>query len=127
MLDVTDPTSAQRWIDVFNVSGEVIPPFAALRMVGVNPELAVMVAKPDTNNSVFVLINGPASVPVNGYGLATNDFPAVAGILTSAAIGQTLGTVAGFWGLVNTGKGFKSIALGTAGKRVPIIRDFCVQ
>jgi hypothetical protein len=120
VLELRSPISEIRWLDVLNVSGEVIPPFAALRPTVVSSEGVISVAKPDTDSSSLVFFNGPTSIPIDGYGLATNHFPAHA---RGTGAGSA-GTVAGSWGLSSTKSGFTPIGSGGVGY-ITVIRNVC--
>lgn len=68
-----------------NYEGEVIPPYAVMRVAD-NPtlyknRLCWPVSRPDDISHQFQerglhFINGPLPIPLNGYGLATNQLPA---------------------------------------------------
>lgn len=88
-------------LPVRNDSGEEVPPFAVMRATGVverDGGLWVQkVTKPDTTFARLYLINGPAKIPVDGYGMATDGrrYPCIVGISTDTA------NVAGGWGVSN--------------------------
>lgn len=63
-------------ISVRNDSGEAIPPYAVMRQSGnavnIGDELVIPVSKPGTTFSRLYLINGPAAIPADGYGRASD-------------------------------------------------------
>lgn len=98
--------------------GEIIPPYAALRVL-TNPvfykdAICWPVCRPDDNSmntqqAGLHFFNGPAPIPVGGYGLATNDLPA------PALVDITVGAPQGAYGNVkSTGVAWMGIFLGFA-------------
>lgn len=63
-----------------NDSGEEIPPFAVLRPDGLvdrTDEWCLKVKKPDSTFAQRYYVNGPAAIPVDGFGMATDaSYPA---------------------------------------------------
>ena len=102
--------------------GEIIPPYAALRVLTNpiwyewegRPAICWPVCRPDDNSmntqqAGLHFFNGPAPIPVGGYGLATNDLPA------PVLVDITVGAPAPQYGNVNsTGVEWMGIFLGFA-------------
>lgn len=104
-----------------NDSGEAIPPFAVMRITGVNSSgtapWRVKVSKPNTTFYRYYLVNGPVRCPVsdNGWGTFIWD----AGYVlydtgSTPAIGETWGPQDGAWTIKKNRWGFNIVG-GNAG------------
>jgi len=107
--------SLSNWnIPFRNDSGEEVPPFAVLRVTGlttIGGRTVVTIGKPNTYGSQYShFVNGPITVPADGYGTCTNDFPAMVSANGTATVGQLWGPRSGSWELESSTPGF--IALG---------------
>ena len=105
MLIPQEYVEAVRWHPFRNVSGELVPALAALKVVAIDGVSGLYTCtKPDQNGlpPARVVFNGPADLDEGAYGHCTRDFPATA--LYEAndgvpAAGQIWGTKAGEWKL----------------------------
>lgn len=91
-------------IPVRNDSGEIIPAFAVLRPTGViekTGEWCVKVEKPNVDFAQRYYVNGPAAIPVDGFGMATDaSYPApVKRETATATYGDGWGVLSGSWEL----------------------------
>lgn len=99
-----------RWHPFKNDSGEAVPAWAALRIVGIDGNKVLYTCrKPNADGIADVVFNGPAEVPEGGHGLCTRDFPAF--VLYDPAdglpaAGQVWGTKANSWKLRKGQSGF---------------------
>ena len=95
-----------RWLPYRNDSGEIVPPYALLRVTGVatvNGQTMHTVAKPNASTTHLVwAFNDGASVAVDGIGLLTFDSPAVAKVNTGVVptAGAKYGPSSGQWYIV---------------------------
>jgi hypothetical protein len=114
---VITPKNGQdlRWVPIRNDSGEEIPGFACLKVVDVLSDGSLAVEKPDTNDEA-VWFSGPGPIPIEGYGHATRDWPAVA-LYDSAdgtpANGDEWGASAGSWRLRAARAGYRVLGGST--------------
>lgn len=102
-----------RWnIPFKNGSGEEIPPFAVMRITGIeifDGRSVVMVDKPNTYGSQYLhYINGPIAVADGKCSTCTNAFPALAKYNTgsSPTVGKLWGPRNGSWELQEETGGF---------------------
>ncbi len=103
-----DPTTYRdiRWLPYRNDSGETIPPYALLRITGVetsNGQTIYVAAKPNSSTTHLVwAFNDGASIGDDAYGLLTFDFPAVAKVDAGAAPvnNERWGPINGQWYIV---------------------------
>lgn len=119
MLEQTHEISEIRWLSCFNNSGEIIPAYAVMQIDSVATEndgtVLYSVVKPDTDHALHVLFNGPNAIAVDGYGIGTCDFPAVALYDTTLSAGdppdpgEGWGVQDGSWMLHYTYRGFVGI------------------
>lgn len=95
---------------VFNDSGEVIPPGAAVEPTGqIDAQGRVKVRKPTADSVLSVLLNSLAKIDVDGVGLASSPYPACTfAVHLSDTPGDRaeVGTKAGDWYLRTGQKGF---------------------
>lgn len=96
---------------VKNLSGQVVPPWAVVQIIGapaVNAEEFYSVSQPNGASKAKYLLNGPQSIAIGGYGACTDTYPA--GVLwagvTPPAIGVEWGPVVGSWAMSASGTGF---------------------
>lgn len=89
------------WVNVLNDTSEEIPPFALLRVTGLEADTnAIKVAKPNASSDVTLMVNGPLAIPVGGYGSATegSPVPIAYNILSGVPVeGEVWGSSAGSW------------------------------
>lgn len=98
-----------RWIPVRNVSGEVIPPRAAMEPVSKNADGSINVTKPNKDDSNTALINGDGAIAINGGGFGTWGWPVISmysSSSTPSSNGMVIGTRAGRWELYPGYDGF---------------------
>jgi len=91
-------------IPVRNDSGEEIPPFAVLRPIGpvdLTDEWCMKVGKPNATFAQRYYVNGPAAIPIDGFGMATDaSYPApVKRENATATYGDGWGVLSGSWEL----------------------------
>lgn len=107
--------SDQRYPPFWNVSGEVIPAYAAIRISGKRVVgaggTALEGSKPDGSDSV-VAVNGPSDVQINRSGRCTLDWPAT---VLSDSTGE-IGPVSGSFVMSASGSGYRVIGGLTSGK-----------
>lgn len=60
----------QRLVTVYNDSGEDVPPFAAMRLSGLNDDGLIKIDKPDADSTIDVVFNGPGVLEAEGVGTA---------------------------------------------------------
>lgn len=102
-----------RWVDVKNVSGEVIPRESVVMVTrAVNADKLIEVDKPDADNisPAMLMFTNALEIPVDGEGAATHDWPARC--TCDELGGENYGTGADSWELKIDGDGFQ--AWGTA-------------
>ena len=111
--DLRAPFFRKPWIRFTNGSGEVIPPYAFMRITGAtfdDDEIVLQCAKPNTTFQRFGVVNGPFQVgpDATDEGLCTT--LAQGGLVqvesASAAFGQTWGPTASQWYLTRYRYGF---------------------
>lgn len=76
--DHRSPTSNQRWIEVYNGSGETIPPYSIVEIDDSsmdNGRTYVTVIKPVHDCVENFLVTGHQCIGAGKYGYATNDYP----------------------------------------------------
>lgn len=111
-----DDRKAYHWRAVYNESGEEVPPFGVMMMVGIDIDTGmVSIDKPNRNDldPAMLLVNGEDSIPSNGEGTGTADGPMLVLYSTAAGIpvnGDSMGTVAGQWDLEKNKVGFLFIS-----------------
>lgn len=124
--------SLNNWETTFkNDSGETIPPFACMRVKGVEAlsgnRIAIKMGKPDTYGSQLShYINGPIEVANGKYGSCTNVFPAIvkagSGTLTN---GTLWGPRSGGWTIEKETGGFVVVSEHSSGfaivNRLPML------
>lgn len=120
--------SLNNWeIPFKNDSGETVPPFACMRVKGIETlgdRSIVTIGKPNTYGSQFShYLNGPIEVANGKYGSCTNVFPAIAKSGTGTLTNGTLwGPRSGVWTVeVKTG-GF--IVVGQHSSGLAIVDRF---
>lgn len=89
-------------VPIHNASGEEIPAYAVVEVDSVSnfgEDTLYEVKKPTTGATERYLINSPASVPVGGYGAATNQYPVDALVDGSPTIGDEIGPSSSSWEL----------------------------
>jgi hypothetical protein len=110
-------------IRVRNITLETIPPYGVMQLAGATtfgqePGYAAILPT-GANNAEYVL-NSPAEIPPNGYGSATDQYPADAAyqynLDAQPALNAEWGPVFGSWLLSASGKGF--LILGGADQGV---------
>ena len=88
-----------RWnITVQNLSSEAAPPYAALQVIGSTAfgnDTVYSVVKPNGAPGAEILLNSPAAIEPNGYGAATDSYPAEVAITGTPAFGAELGPTGG--------------------------------
>ena len=85
-----------RWLPCLNVSGEEIPPYAVMFVTDTYDDGTLQVDKPDEDRATWpVVLNGPAAIPIDGYGSCTRDYPAKA--LCNGFTAGFCKTVSGSW------------------------------
>jgi len=115
MRTVQDPTSATRWLPVYNTESIPVPPFAVMRTTGIEDGV-YQVAQPNADSMTEVLINGPVSIPPLTKGSGHRTDPAQVLIETidgTPAVGNDYGTEASNWKLRKNKTGFR--VLGSVG------------
>lgn len=134
MFGVTDAITEHRWISCHNSSGEDIPSYAALAVVGRTSDGQLLVDKPSISGQ-YVALNGPASIEINGDGLCTFEDHAYALYAvgsTAAAPGPPTnvnyvpwGAKADQWELYEGYAGFFPLVNGTStAPRLVIVRRY---
>lgn len=116
MRQPQDPTSATRWLPVYNTESIPIPPFAVMRTTGIDSDGIYQVAQPNADSMTEVLINGPVSIPPLTKGSGHRTDPAQVLIETidgTPAVGNDYGTEASNWKLRKNKTGFR--VLGSVG------------
>ena len=109
----------RRWLSIRNDSGEEIPPFAVLRLTGLESrsgQTVFVVSKPDATtvaDSLMgdrskILVNGPQRILDGKYGAGTQEYPAQVKYTT---LGPLMGPAADDWGLSNLSRGFVDLNL----------------
>lgn len=110
-------------IEVYNDSGEEVPPHAPLRMTGTDDDGVITVEAPDADGTTDVLFNGPGAIAVDEYGTAyAAASPLVAALHEDddlPAAGDPIGCEAGGWYLRTDQAGFR--VLGTVGDRFSLV------
>jgi hypothetical protein len=107
-------------IPVFNTTGETVPPYGVMQIAGaslVGDDTLYHIIKPTGSANAKYVINSPADFPSQGYGFATDLYPADAATIGIAIAGQEWGPIADSWRLAPNGKGFLilgGIVLGLA-------------
>lgn len=98
---------------ISNSTAEVIPPGAAVEPTGqVDSDGRIVVRKPTVNDSLAVLINGPARIVAGGVGQAYSPYPAcVFAVAPADSPGDraSVGVKTGDWFLRTGRKGFMTI------------------
>lgn len=120
----------KRWLPVRNRSGEAIPAYAAMQINNeatvdqgllsndVNGVTVYNVIKPNDDsqnktNQASILFNGPITIPVDGFGQGTQDFPVTAqgpGDFASLPLASTVGVSTGSWRLTSGQPGYRVVA-----------------
>lgn len=104
----------QRRIDCYNSSGEEIPAFSVARIVSVDEDGILTIAKPNANSQETVVFTYEAPIPIGAYGLCTIDLPAEA-VYDSGdgtpALGEAWGAEASSWKLNKTRTGFTVLGI----------------
>lgn len=66
----------QRWVTVYNQSGEDIPPLSFCTPVGVAANGGLIVDQVSEDGDKMAMVTGDTWIVAGGWGLATRDFPA---------------------------------------------------
>ena len=103
--------SQQRLLTYKNKSGEVVPPYAAVKLKKsrAGEATAHQGYKPDKDDDPFVVFNGPFAVQPEESGFSTADYPLWAALADGDGTpdnGESLGTRAGNWELHRGYEGF---------------------
>lgn len=106
MLITQSWAEAQRILAVKNVSGEEVPPFAAMIVTGYDLQKGLFeVDKPDEDNATCdVLFNVGGPIANDKVGSGTADYPCRA--LVNGFTSGVCGVIAGAWYLSDTKAGF---------------------
>lgn len=102
-------------IPFVNTSGEEVPAYACMKVVGtttVNGRYILEIDKPDEYGAQWQhLINGPVAVPDGGYGTCTGNFPTRIASTGSTA-GELYGPRNNSWELTSNTGGFRALETG---------------
>lgn len=117
-----------RWMSFRNDSGEEAPPFAIMRLAGVETVAgrAVLICyKPNEDGGTRYTFNGPCAVADGKYGFCTSDFPLMAyydNTSGTPAINQEWGAKNGSWKITKYKPGYiiNGTAVDTTNFRVSI-------
>lgn len=102
--------------DVYNESGEEVPPFGVMMMIGIEVDTGrISIDKPnrDDLDPGMLLINGEDAIPIQGEGSGTQDGPMLVMYSPEGELpvaGGDLGTVAGEWSIAKDHIGFMYIS-----------------
>lgn len=103
-----------RYLSVKNQSGEVVPPYAVMRIVETDKEDTIYISKPNKDNDKLIMLNGPSQIGIDGTGLGTIDMPFWAAFNQADGTpgnGEQWGTENGSWKLKKDKRGFLTIAM----------------
>lgn len=112
-----DPSSAIRWLEVANGSGEVIPAYGVMRITGY-ADGAITVAKPnaDDMDPAVLIVNSHVEIAVGENGFGTQDGPMLAAYTGGTpAFNDKAGTTSGAWTLTKDKTGFLALGTGSGG------------
>jgi len=116
-----NPPCCDDRIKVFNQSGEEIPPYSFLQVVGgildENDEVIPAVAQPDGSSCVKFYVSGEDPIPIEEYAMACDPLrPTWVKIPESAEIDPSteIGPVEGEWTASEEGKGFQCLYVDEA-------------
>lgn len=111
--DARSPFMQNPWKPFRNTSGEVVPPYAVMRITGAedhNHSLRYLIHKPNSDFHTHYLVNGPASVPVDKDGFCTTlsqaGFVAYNSSAGTPAAHEEWGAKSGQWTLEKNRPGF---------------------
>ncbi len=110
-FDFRSPYMRRPWIRVSNTSGQVVPPFAVMKIEGatkIDEEIVVTVAQPTSADDEWYLVNGPIGIASGGEGWAST--LTTAGYIKidsgSPTTGQFWKAKASSWGIESGGDKF---------------------
>jgi len=98
------------WVEVYNGTSEVIPPYAVMEVSSVSSGIYTVV-KPTGNNPKITLVNGGTAIAPGDYGTGTYDSPTyvlydTADSTPTLSTSTEWGPVSGSWKLRKTHNGF---------------------
>lgn len=119
-----DIANTKRYLVVSNASGETVPAFAAMLIIGRTSEGLYQVDQPTTDGATdLIIFNGPNEIPSEdgsgnaGIGVGFDESPTTAALDTADAspvYGDSWGVAAGNWRLRKNVAGWKVIVLTSA-------------
>lgn len=110
-----DPTSAIRWLPVVNTGSAPIPPYAVMRVSGIDSTTGYyQVGQPNADSMTEILINGPSAIPGSAEGQGHRSDPCTVLYETidgTPAVGEDWGTESGSWKLRKDKTGFRVLGV----------------
>jgi hypothetical protein len=107
-----------RWIAVQNVDAQPAPPFALLTIAGTNSDGTLQVKRPTADSQDGLLVNGPGTIPPQGYGSAHAGSPCATAYEDNdpaPAVGDAWGSAANQWKLRQGKSGYRILGGGSDG------------